>query len=45
MPAVEVNYYALLSDGSTDKGVVEEEVIYVFVFKKEWESSSSIPKH
>ena len=38
MPVVEAlteaNYYALLSDGSTDKGVVEEEVIYVLFLKK-----------
>ena len=32
---IEANYYALLSDGSTDKAVIEEEVIYVLFLKKD----------
>ena len=32
---IEANYYALLSDGSTDKAVIEEEVIYVLFLKND----------
>ena len=30
----QANYFALLSDGSTDKGVMEDEVVYVLYLKK-----------
>ena len=36
------HYFCILSDGSTDSSVIEEELIYIYIIFKKWETTFEV---